>query len=43
MIDTKHFIEMLKERNIPLEMVDSAIPVPDQTEEMEDGTKHFLK
>ncbi len=45
MIDTntKHFTEMLKERNIPLEKVESTIAVPDRTEEMEDGTKHFLK
>ncbi|MCF8044374.1 MAG: DUF4258 domain-containing protein [Desulfarculaceae bacterium] len=43
MIDTGHFIEMLHERKISLEMVDSAMTVPDQVEEMEDGTKHFLK
>lgn len=43
MIDTKHFIEVLKERDISLEMVDTAISVPDQVEEMEDGTKHYLK
>jgi hypothetical protein len=43
MIDTKHFLEMLKERDIPLEMVDSAMAVPDQIIEMEDGTTHYLK
>ena len=43
MIDTKHFIEMLNERDITLKMVDSAMAVPDQIEEMEDGTKHYLK
>lgn len=43
MIDTKHFIEILNERDIPLEMVDSAMNVPDQIERMEDGTKHYLK
>lgn len=26
-----------------MEMVDLALAVPDRTEEMEDGTKHFLK
>jgi hypothetical protein len=43
MIDTKHFIEMLNERDSPLVMVDSAMTAPDQIEEMEDGTKHYLK
>ena len=43
MIDTKHFLEMLNERDIPLEMVDMTMSVPDQIEEMEDGTKHYLK
>lgn len=43
MIDTKHFIEMLNERDISLEMVDSAMIAPDQIEELEDGTKHYLK
>lgn len=43
MIDTKHFLEMLNERDISLEMVDMTMSVPDQIEEMEDGTKHYLK
>jgi hypothetical protein len=43
MIDTKHFIEMLKERDISMEMVDLAMTVPDRIENIEDGTKHFLK
>jgi len=43
MIDTKHFIEMLKERDISIKMVDSAMTVPDRVEDMEDGTKHYLK
>lgn len=43
MIDTKHFLEMLNERDIPLEMDDLAMTAPDQIEEMEDGTKHYIK
>ena len=43
MFDTKHFTEMLNERGISLEMVDSAMNAPDQTEEKENGTKHYLK
>ena len=43
MIDTKHFLEMLNERDIALEMVDMTISVPDRIEEMENGTKHYLK
>jgi len=43
MIDTRHFIEMLKERDISMEMVDLAMTVPDRIEDIEDGTKHFLK
>lgn len=43
MIDTKHFIEVLNERDISLDMVDTAISVPDQVEVMEDGTEHYLK
>jgi hypothetical protein len=43
MIDTKHFKEMLKERNISMEMVNKAMTIPDKTEEREDGTKHYLK
>ncbi|MEE4363030.1 MAG: DUF4258 domain-containing protein [Desulfotignum sp.] len=42
MIDTRH-LEMLKERDISMEMVDLAMTVPDRVEDMEDGTKHFLK
>ena len=38
MINTRHFIEMLKERDISMEMVDSAMTVPDRVEDMEDGT-----
>jgi hypothetical protein len=40
MIDTKHFIEMLKERDISLEMVDSTMTLPDRVENID---KHYLK
>jgi len=43
MIDTKHFIEMLKERDISLEMVDATMTLPDRVENIEDGTRHYLK
>ncbi len=43
MIDTKHFIEVLQERDISLDMVDTVISAPDRVEEREDGTKHYLK
>ncbi len=43
MIDTKHFREMLHERDITMEMVSSAMTSPDRIEEMADGTKHYLK
>ena len=43
MIDTKHFLEILNERDINLEIVDMTMTAPDQIEEMEDGTKHYLK
>ncbi|MFN2268347.1 MAG: DUF4258 domain-containing protein [Desulfonatronovibrio sp.] len=43
MINTKHFKEMLKERDISMEMVNKATTILDKTEEREDGTKHYLK
>ena len=43
MIDTKHFTEMLKEREISMEMVNKTMTIPDKTEERKDGTKHYLK
>lgn len=42
-MDTKHFREMLKEREISMEMVDKAMTFPDKIEAREDGTKHYLK
>ena len=31
-----------KKKRMSWEMVDSAMTVPDQVEEMEDGTKHYV-
>ena len=43
MKDTRHFRDMLGERNIPFDLVDAAIASPDATEEKPDGTRHYLK
>ena len=40
---TKHFYEMLEERDINNEWVDRAIESPDHIKEKDDGTKHFIK
>lgn len=43
MRDTKHFQDMLEERNIRPEWADAAVSDPDRIEEQPDGTRHFLK
>ena len=43
MIQTQHFKDMLSERNIRIKWVDETLEMPDNTEEHEDGTVHFLK
>lgn len=40
---SKHFREMLKERNIEEEWVDRCEQNPDKTEDCDDGTRHFIK
>ena len=40
---TKHFIAMMSERRIRSEWVDSAVGQPDQIENRDDGTRHYLK
>jgi len=40
---TKHFYEMLEERDINSEWVNRAIESPDRVGENADGTKHFIK
>jgi len=43
MRDTKHFQEMLRERNIQPEWADAAVLDPDRVEQQPDGTQHFVK
>jgi hypothetical protein len=40
---TTHFQKMLLERNINEQWVDRALTEPDQIEDHEDGTRHYLK
>ena len=40
---TKHFTQMLEERNIRREWVDQTLSTPDDLENHEDGTQHFIK
>ena len=43
MQDTKHFKEMLQERNIRREWVDDAVDKPDDVRDQNDGTRHYIK
>ena len=43
MIESKHFKEMLIERNISTDLVDVTIAKPDVIEDKPDGTRHYLK
>ncbi|OIO31893.1 MAG: hypothetical protein AUJ18_05525 [Candidatus Hydrogenedentes bacterium CG1_02_42_14] len=43
MIDSIHFQDMLNERQIKREWVDSAISNPDRIEDRDDGTRHYIK
>ncbi len=40
---TEHFNQMLKERSIQNKWVERAIRNPDNIEDCEDGTRHFIK
>jgi len=40
---TKHFKNMLEERSIQQEWVDRAISEPEEIEDQEDGTRHFMR
>jgi hypothetical protein len=40
---SRHFLEMLKEREIQLQWVEQCISSPDRTDYQEDGTVHYLK
>ena len=43
MEDTVHFRNMLNERGIRLEWADRTVHEPDQVEDHDDGTRHFMK
>ncbi|MDM8551222.1 DUF4258 domain-containing protein [Desulfobacterales bacterium HSG2] len=40
---TKHFNEMLEERNIRQSWIEQAVRNPDRTESREDDTRHFIR
>ena len=40
---SKHFNQMLEERNISREWVNQALDSPDNVEDVEDGTRHYIK
>ena len=40
---SKHFNQMLEERNISREWVNQALDTPDNVEDIEDGTRHYIK
>jgi len=40
---SRHFNQMLEERNIRRDWVDQALADPDKVEEISDGTRHFIK
>jgi hypothetical protein len=40
---TRHFNQMLEERNILSKWVDQALKAPDHVEDIEDGTRHYIK
>jgi len=40
---SKHFNQMLEERDISREWVDRALEDPDNIEDIEDGTRHYTK
>jgi hypothetical protein len=39
----KHFNQMIEERNIRRDWVDQALEIPDDAEDVEDGTRHYIK
>ena len=40
---SRHFLDMLKERNIEESWVDRCEQAPDKTEDFDDHTRHFSK
>lgn len=43
MIYSRHFFEMLKEREIKIEWVELCLSYPDKTDYHKNGTVHYLK
>ncbi len=43
MKDTKHFVDVLRERGIKRAWVNTTILTPDKTEDYDDGTRHYIK
>ena len=43
MSDSAHFRDMLKERGIERDWVERTLAEPDETEDRDDRTRHFLK
>lgn len=43
MYKTKHFMDMLKERDISPEWIERTLEDPDRTVDHEDGTRHYMK
>jgi hypothetical protein len=40
---SRHFNQMLEERNIRRDWVDQTLADPDKVEEISDGTRHYIK
>ena len=43
MKDTKHFVDVLRERGIKREWINITILTPDKIEDYDDGTRHYIK
>ena len=43
MKETFHFVDMLRERGIERKWVDATLEDPDRTEDLSDGTRHYIK
>jgi hypothetical protein len=40
---SRHFNKMLEERNIRRDWVDQVLETPNDVEDVEDGTRHYIK
>jgi hypothetical protein len=40
---SKHFNQMLEERNIRREWVNQALETPENVKDVEDGTRHYIR